>query len=148
MPAQPSRFVDNLDGTVTDHQTGLMWEKKEAGGSCLHCANDTYPWRDALSEWLSEVNGLVASADFQVGLGGHSDWRLASIGELDAIRDCMFGPACVDPTFGPTAASLYWSASSDADLRSSAWIVSFAGNLTGTADKTASAHVRAVRRIR
>ena len=73
-PAQPSRFVDNFDGTVTDHQTGLMWEKKEAGGSCLHCANDTYPWRDALSEWLSEANGLVASADFQVGLGGHSDW--------------------------------------------------------------------------
>jgi hypothetical protein len=22
------RFTDNLDGTITDHQTGLLWEKK------------------------------------------------------------------------------------------------------------------------
>ncbi len=63
------RFVDNGDATVTDHQTGLIWEKKVAGdcsvcqvgvacpcttdtdcsagtcvGGCLHCVNDTYTW--------------------------------------------------------------------------------------------------------
>jgi hypothetical protein len=26
--AHAQRFTDNGDGTVTDHQTGLMWEKK------------------------------------------------------------------------------------------------------------------------
>src|SRR5437870_3351025 len=38
------RFVDNGDGTVTDNQTGLQWEQKVAGSSCLHCVNDTYIW--------------------------------------------------------------------------------------------------------
>ena len=62
------RFVDNGDGTVTDNQTGLQWEKKvgntcdaggNAGASCTvasecpggtcscsgpHCVNNTYSW--------------------------------------------------------------------------------------------------------
>ena len=29
-PGAPTRFVDNGDGTVCDHQTGLMWEMKNA----------------------------------------------------------------------------------------------------------------------
>jgi hypothetical protein len=65
------RFVDNGDGTVTDHQTGLQWEKKEFGqcsvcgpgtcpcitntdcpgssclGGCPHCVNDTYAWSNS-----------------------------------------------------------------------------------------------------
>jgi hypothetical protein len=31
--AHAQRFTDNGDGTVTDHQTGLMWEKKTPAGS-------------------------------------------------------------------------------------------------------------------
>ena len=31
----PIRFVDNGDGTITDHQTGLTWEKKDFSGG-LH----------------------------------------------------------------------------------------------------------------
>ena len=31
--AHAQRFTDNNDGTVTDHQTGLMWEKKTPAGS-------------------------------------------------------------------------------------------------------------------
>src|SRR5437870_3775042 len=38
------RFVDNGDGTVTDNQTGLQWEKKVAGSGCLHCVDDVYTW--------------------------------------------------------------------------------------------------------
>src|SRR5262245_36534894 len=36
---QPPRFVDNGNGTVTDRQTGLMWEKKTDGN-----VNATYTW--------------------------------------------------------------------------------------------------------
>src|SRR5579862_2365155 len=38
----PSRFVDNGDGTLTDTQTGLMWEQKTGtpGGS-VDCATTT-----------------------------------------------------------------------------------------------------------
>ena len=38
------RYVDNGNGTVTDKNTGLVWEKKIAGSSCLHCVNDTSVW--------------------------------------------------------------------------------------------------------
>jgi hypothetical protein len=44
-----SRFVDNADGTITDHKTRLMWEKKVAldgklDYANLHDADDYYPW--------------------------------------------------------------------------------------------------------
>ena len=35
----PPRFVDNGDGTVTDNQTGLMWEKKTESN-----VFDRYKW--------------------------------------------------------------------------------------------------------
>lgn len=37
------RFVDNGDGTVSDTQTGLMWEKKDQGGG-LHDENVAFSW--------------------------------------------------------------------------------------------------------
>ncbi len=37
------RFVDNGDGTITDRQTCLVWEKKSADGS-LHDKDLRYPW--------------------------------------------------------------------------------------------------------
>jgi DNA-binding beta-propeller fold protein YncE len=37
------QFVDNGDGTITDTQTGLIWEKKDQGGG-LHDANTPFPW--------------------------------------------------------------------------------------------------------
>ncbi len=36
-------FVDNGDGTITDTQRGLMWEKKDASGG-LHDENTLYAW--------------------------------------------------------------------------------------------------------
>src|SRR5215468_1884914 len=43
------RFVDNGDGTITDHRTGLMWEKKDGLNGRpnevdLHDADNTYQW--------------------------------------------------------------------------------------------------------
>ncbi len=37
------RFVDNGDGTITDNQTGLMWEKKDQAGG-LHDSRTGYTW--------------------------------------------------------------------------------------------------------
>ncbi|MFI5364318.1 MAG: DUF1566 domain-containing protein [Candidatus Binatia bacterium] len=39
----PARFVDNGDGTVTDTEDGLVWEKKDAAGG-LHDMNAVYGW--------------------------------------------------------------------------------------------------------
>lgn len=37
--AQTGRYVDNGDGTITDKNTGLMWEKKTTGGG-VHEVNN------------------------------------------------------------------------------------------------------------
>jgi hypothetical protein len=42
-PPPGDHFVDNGDGTITDTQTGLMWEKKDQGGG-LHDVNTIFPW--------------------------------------------------------------------------------------------------------
>lgn len=62
--ADPSRFTDNNDGTVTDTVTGLMWQKGE---------NDRMDWFSALK----------ACRDMR--LAGHDDWRLPNIKELNTI---------------------------------------------------------------
>ncbi len=41
----PPRFVDNGNGTITDRQTGLMWEKKTTDGS-IHDLYNSYSWSD------------------------------------------------------------------------------------------------------
>jgi hypothetical protein len=77
----PPRFVDNGDGTVTDNQTGLQWEKKTGtyvGGSSIECefnpstcvadphnVNNTYIWSssgtapdgDTFTSFLNTLNG-------------------------------------------------------------------------------------------
>ena len=63
--------------------------------------------------------------------------------ELQTIGDCSFSP-CIDPVFGPTAASLYWSSTTGADDPSLAWIVTFANEGVGVVNKRSFYRVRAV----
>ena len=147
---QGVRFVDNGDGTITDNQTGLMWEKKVAGSGCLHCVDDTYSWTDAMSEWISEVNGGLVDfpPNAQSGLGGHTNWRLPTIVELQTIPlepfPCGTSP-CIDLIFGPTATFLYWSSSTAAFTPFSPWVVNFSqGNVLPNPGEPV-VHARAVR---
>ena len=145
------RFVDNLDGTVTDNQTGLTWEKKVLGAGCLHCVDDTYDWFDAMSEWISEVNGHTDDPDAQAGLGGHTDWRLPTIVELQTILlapfPCGTSP-CIDSIFGPTAGD-HWVSSTNATTPTKAWLVLFNNGNVNThckgCDIFSQRNVRAVR---
>jgi len=79
------RFTDNLDGTVTDNLTGLIW-LKPANCSTISPAD----WLTA----LAHANGL---AHGQCGLtdGSHlGDWRIPSIKELQSLVDLgQFSPA-------------------------------------------------------
>ena len=151
-PAGPSgRFVD-LGLVVVDRQTGLMWEKKVAGGGCLHCVNDTYNWCQATGiatgcsvsppSWIAQVNAEA--------FAGFTDWRLPTGGpgggELATILDCSFSPSpCIDPMFGPTASSYYWSATEFDPT--DAWFVGFRQwrRELRQQGRTHPGHVRAVR---
>lgn len=114
--ANPGRFVDNGDGTVTDTQTRLMWEKKTGtvGGSRdfndPENVNNSYTWcigtfyaleldviictnsssppdGTAFTDFLPRVNGTLCSGSSCPALGGHSDWRLPTSAELQTIID-------------------------------------------------------------
>lgn len=69
---------------------------------------------------------------------GHTDWRLPRVDELRTIRNCSFGIPCIDPVFGPTASSFYWSAASLAGSPSFAWNVNLSFGFVFNSFKTIS----------
>ena len=98
----PLAYVDNGDGTITDSNSGLMWEKKSDDGS-LHDKDTFYPWvstctgdgttwctRDndctvpggtcsdtTIFEWVDQVN----AANFAM----YNDWRVPNVRELASL---------------------------------------------------------------
>jgi hypothetical protein len=142
------RYRDLGNGTIKDRVTKLIWEKKSDDGS-IHDVGNTYSWANAFA---SHVAGLNAA-----NFAGRNDWRVPNVKELPSIIDYeTFNPG-VDPAFNNgcttgctvltcscTAASAYWSSSTNADSPSDAWVVFFGGNVFD-ADKSDSTVVRAVR---
>ncbi|MCR6700881.1 MAG: DUF1566 domain-containing protein [Dokdonella sp.] len=76
-------------------------------------------------------------------------WRMATLDELEAIRDITrFSPA-VDPTFFPDIhPNFYWTSSPDAeDPDDYAWVVHFRSGSVGLHHRDHRAFVRAVRSV-
>jgi len=160
------RYLDNGDGTVSDLNTGLMWEEKTgtAGGSPdatdVHNVNNTYTWSSsgeapdgtAFTTFLYGLNGGTSSNGVSTSgcFAGHCDWRLPIIEELAGIVDlsatgCGSGSPCIDPTFGPTQSYAYWSATTEAGYPGYAWYVFFGHGNVGYNVKPNDFYVRAVR---
>lgn len=148
----PVRFADNGDGTVTDTKTGLMWQQTTDDGS-IRDKDSFYTWStgapynpdgSAFFTFLATLNGPTPFA-------GYGDWRLPSLTELKTIVDlsapgCGSGSPCIDQTaFGPSQASLYWSATTSAGAPLSARRLSFVDAGVSDASKTVFNYVRAVR---
>jgi hypothetical protein len=162
-------LVDNGDGTVTDNQTGLIWEKKTGTvGSAVDCStttcsnpddvNNEYKWSASgtapdgglFTDFLERANGQLCATSTCPGLAGHSDWRVPTLSELQTIVDLSAtgcGPLspCIIPVFGPTVPDFYWSSASLAGSPALAWAVGFDGSGSGTGSKMVSIFVRAVR---
>lgn len=70
-------FADNGDGTVTDPRNGLMWKRCAEGsawnGKACSVAGSTMNWMEAMK--TAKVSRFL----------GHSDWRLPTRGELNAV---------------------------------------------------------------
>jgi Protein of unknown function (DUF1566) len=126
-------YTDNGDGTITDNNTKLMWEKKdEAGG--LHDMNNYCTWAascsvsgaacgtDAdcgVSGGTCSVGGgcsvagggivtifqWVAQLNSGAGFAGHTDWRVPNVKELQSIVDYQNYNPAVDDAFNTSCSA-------------------------------------------
>ena len=119
-------LADNGDGTVTDFDTGLVWQQQD--DNIMRTQGNA----------ISYCNGLA--------LDGKSDWRLPQIKELTSIVDYrVTDPSIDDALFPGTNLSSYWSASSFASNSADAWNVDFGFGFVFASVKTDSRYVRCVR---
>jgi hypothetical protein len=109
---------DNLNGTVTDSRTGLIWQQGEPGAM---------DWGAA----LSYCEGL--------DLGGSTSWRLPNVKELESLTDDTRWNLAIDTSVFPDAAQwsghTYWTSTTNAYFPDRAWTVGFISGSVGYADK-------------
>jgi hypothetical protein len=129
------RFTDNLDGTVTDHLTGLIWLKD------ANCFGER-TWGEA----LSDCNGL---ADASCGLSDGSSpgaWRLPNAKELLSLID--YGsvlPALPSGHPFTNVEGTYWSSTNNVNYNYIAWRVSLISGSMSYDPKTDIFYVLPVR---
>jgi len=132
-----SFYTDHLDGTVTDKQTGLMWQKCSlglSGNTCGAGAAFTLTWQAALV-------AAKDNTDYQ-----YSDWRLPNIRELASLlENACFWPVINASVFPNTVTSSYWSSSPYAGLNDVAWYTVFGNGYVGVGSKNGTRYVRLVR---
>lgn len=131
-------WVIHGDSTVTDPQTGLMWEAKTDDDGARDKDNE-YTWQEAL-DYCSNLT-----------LAGHSDWRLPTIKELASLADLSRYNPAINTTYFPNTVvafgSYYWSSSSYANDPGDAWYVYFFYGNDNYDNKPNPRYVRAVRNV-
>lgn len=127
-------LVNNGDGTVTDTNTGLMWQKRGSG------------------EYMDWENAIIYAENLT--LAGHSDWRLPDQKELSSIATInLYSPAIDTKVFDLESVGVdgYWSGTTyvphtDSEFYLNGWLVSFVDyGQAGRIDKSNGAYVRCVR---
>ena len=119
-------FTDNGNGTVSDSNTGLMWQREDD--------NTIRTWESA----ITYCEGL--------SLGSYTDWRLPNIKELKSIVDnTKYDPAINTTYFPNTNSSYYWSSTTSAGVSSYAWFVFFYDGYVSYGNKSKYYYVRCVR---
>jgi len=140
-------YTDNGDGTITDNNTGLMWEKKDDSGG-IHDQDNNYTWWGGVSEGYLMDGTMVTEFLDTLNAGGgfarHTDWRIPNVRELQSIVDYEIpypGPVvnaafhnaagctgCTDVTLascGCTRSYGYWSSTTTRNDPNYAWNVLF-----------------------
>jgi len=144
------RYKDNGDGTITDKNTNLTWEKLSADGS-IHDRSNSYSWADALAVHVAGLN--------KANFAGHNDWRLPNVKELQSIvnyqnfapsvssafnNNCVAGATVL--TGSCTVGNGYWSSTTYTYAPAGAWFINFIDGDVNVGSKSSFfIQVRAVR---
>jgi len=122
-------YKDNGDGTVTDLNTGLMWEQTDDGQR--HTFQEAIDYCEALT----------------LPLGGYSDWRVPNVGELLSLPDFGRYDPAIDTNYFPgcRTSGCYWSNNATLEDMDYIWVVSFVEGFPHQWDKNATDWIRCVR---
>ncbi len=144
-------YLDNADGTITDQNSGLIWEKLSDDGS-VHDQNNGYTWSDGFTIKIAALNTVPCFT-------GHCDWRMPNRHEITSMLDLgAFGPAthsifnsgcalnCTVLTCSCTPSTLHWTSTTrEAGGGTNAWYVALQDGFTSFSSKSSTLAVRAVR---
>jgi hypothetical protein len=143
-------YQDNGDGTITDLNTKLTWEKLSDDGS-IHDKGDVYTWADAFAVKVAALNAGA-------GFANHTDWRLPNRRELESLVnlegpvptvsapfDTGCVPGCALTACSCTAVDGYWSSTTYVATPTQAWRIGFFDGSVYAGNKVALTQVRAVR---
>jgi hypothetical protein len=156
----PMSYTSNVNGTVTDNITGLIWQKCSVGykndDTCSEYdlgdpdAPDTeYNWYEASGTPHATYNKESISVCGDLELGGHNDWRLPTINELRSIINYSKsepGPT-IAAVFPNTQALYYWAATASAQDTDYAWFVDFYNGRINSLPSSGTNYVRCVRGV-
>ena len=131
------RFTDNLDGTITDNLTGLIWLKN---ANCFGSRS----WNNA----LSDCNGLSSGYCGLTDGSNAGDWRLPNYKELFSLVDAEnYNPALPSGhPFTNVQLYYYWSSTTFAEQTFNVWVVPiYSGGVYNYSKGGGPAHVWPVR---
>jgi len=131
-----NQFIDNLDGTVTDISTGLIWMRCSLGqswdGTTCEGIATAYSWKDAL---------------FNADQSNFADktWQLPNIKELqNIVEESCTAPSVNLTIFPNTMIDKYWSSTPKGNSESSVWLVPFTTGISAGGSKNIPYFVRLV----
>ena len=102
---ESQRYIDNMDGTITDLKTGLMWMKNDSYLRSGHWLN----WYEAKA-FIKKLN--------EKGFANYFDWQYPTTRELktlfdaDKLNSAQVGREMkihTDPLFGKRGSGSLWS---------------------------------------
>jgi hypothetical protein len=104
------RFTDNVDGTVTDNLTGLIWLKNANCAAGAVVWNTAIDYCAALHDGCTDCFGTSGDCDLS-DVSSAGDWRLPNIKELLSLVDYSnYNPALpTNPFSSVQSIGFYWS---------------------------------------
>ncbi len=133
-------FVVNGDETVTQSNTGLMWAKCAVGLSGSDCTTGTALGNATWSDALTAANTST--------LGGHTDWRLPTVKELQSLMDYSQSEPAIGTDFPNTNPNAWlWSSTPIVNAADKTWYIHSSEGYIGDLARTTNSNIR-VRLVR